>query len=100
MAATRTRVALIGAGEMGNRYHYPSLASFPDVELVANCDSAENASLQRGHALKTAECNGDGSEIGDRNPDAGESDDRRRVTDPRRFRHFYFTVDTPGFLGG
>jgi predicted dehydrogenase len=31
-------VALIGAGVMANTYHYPSLASFPDVELVAISD--------------------------------------------------------------
>lgn len=32
------RVAMIGAGKMANRVHYPSLASFADVELVAVCD--------------------------------------------------------------
>ena len=32
------RVAVIGAGAMANRVHYPSLASFPDVELAAICD--------------------------------------------------------------
>ena len=36
--ARRIRVALVGAGGMANRYHYPSLASFPDVELAAICD--------------------------------------------------------------
>ncbi len=36
MAAVR--VALIGAGSMANRVHYPSLASFDDVELVGLCD--------------------------------------------------------------
>lgn len=34
----KIRVALIGAGTMANRYHYPSLATFPDVELAAVCD--------------------------------------------------------------
>lgn len=32
------RVAMIGAGKMANRVHYPSLASFADVEIVAICD--------------------------------------------------------------
>ena len=32
------RVAMIGAGSMANRVHYPSLASFDDVEIVAACD--------------------------------------------------------------
>lgn len=34
----RIRVALIGAGGMANSVHYPSLAEFPDVEMVALCD--------------------------------------------------------------
>lgn len=32
------RVAMIGAGSMANRVHYPSLASFEDVEIAAICD--------------------------------------------------------------
>ena len=32
------RVAIIGAGTMANRVHYPSLASFEDVEIAAICD--------------------------------------------------------------
>ena len=36
--ARRIRAALIGAGGMANRYHYPSLATFPDLELAAICD--------------------------------------------------------------
>jgi predicted dehydrogenase len=32
------RVAMIGAGSMANEVHYPSLASFPDVEMAAICD--------------------------------------------------------------
>lgn len=32
------RVAMIGAGQMANRVHYPSLASFDDVEIAAICD--------------------------------------------------------------
>jgi len=34
----RVRVAMIGAGRMANRVHYPSLASFDDVEIAAICD--------------------------------------------------------------
>lgn len=37
----KVRVAVIGAGRMANQVHYPSLASFPDVELVAACDLDE-----------------------------------------------------------
>ncbi len=39
MTATgKLRVAMIGAGTMANRVHYPSLASFDDVEIAAVCD--------------------------------------------------------------
>jgi virulence factor len=34
----RVRVAMVGAGAMANRVHYPSLASFSDVEIAAICD--------------------------------------------------------------
>jgi virulence factor len=34
----RVRVAIIGAGGMANSVHYPSLASFSDVEIAAVCD--------------------------------------------------------------
>jgi len=34
----RVRVAMIGAGEMANAVHYPSLASFEDVEMAGICD--------------------------------------------------------------
>ena len=34
----KVRVAMIGAGVMANRVHYPSLASFDDVEIAAVCD--------------------------------------------------------------
>lgn len=34
------RVAMVGAGRMANSVHYPSLASFPDVEIAAICDLA------------------------------------------------------------
>jgi predicted dehydrogenase len=36
--ARPVRVAMIGAGEMANQVHYPSLASFEDVEIAAICD--------------------------------------------------------------
>ena len=32
------QVAMIGAGGMANRVHYPSLASFDDTEIAAICD--------------------------------------------------------------
>jgi predicted dehydrogenase len=35
---SKVRVAMVGAGSMANRVHYPSLASFTDVEMVAICD--------------------------------------------------------------
>lgn len=39
MTETRNvRVGMIGAGVMSNRVHYPSLASFDDVEMAAICD--------------------------------------------------------------
>jgi virulence factor len=37
-AKDTVRIAMIGAGGMANRVHYPSLASFDDVEMVAICD--------------------------------------------------------------
>ncbi|MGQ9730915.1 MAG: Gfo/Idh/MocA family protein [Candidatus Zipacnadales bacterium] len=37
----KVRVALIGAGAMANSVHYPSLATFDDVELVGLCDLVE-----------------------------------------------------------
>lgn len=36
--ARRIRVGLIGAGSMASSYHYPSLTTFPDVELAGLCD--------------------------------------------------------------
>ncbi len=44
--AERVRVALIGGGGMASRYHHPSLASFPDVDLVAACDLIEDKARQ------------------------------------------------------
>ena len=35
---SKVRVAMIGAGGMANNVHYPSLASFADVEIAAICD--------------------------------------------------------------
>ena len=35
------RIAMIGAGGMANSVHYPSLASFDDVEIAAICDLDE-----------------------------------------------------------
>ena len=37
----QVRVALLGGGGMASRYHHPSLASMPDVELAAICDLIE-----------------------------------------------------------
>lgn len=37
------RVAFIGAGAMANHVHYPSLASFEDVELAGICDISPRA---------------------------------------------------------
>lgn len=34
----KVRVAMIGAGRLANRVHYPSLASFADVAFAAICD--------------------------------------------------------------
>jgi virulence factor len=38
----RLRAAIIGAGKMANMVHYPSLASFEDVEIAAICDRASD----------------------------------------------------------
>jgi predicted dehydrogenase len=37
-ATDKVRVAMVGAGSMANAVHYPSLASFDDVEIAAICD--------------------------------------------------------------
>ena len=34
----RVRIAMVGAGGMANSVHYPSLASFDDVDIVGICD--------------------------------------------------------------
>ena len=36
------RVCVIGAGEMANRVHYPSLAAIEAAELVGVCDLRED----------------------------------------------------------
>lgn len=41
MSGDRVRIAMVGAGGMSNAVHYPSLASFPDVEIAAICDIHE-----------------------------------------------------------
>jgi predicted dehydrogenase len=46
MNDSRVRVALIGAGVMANTYHYPSLASMPDVALVGISDLVEEKAHQ------------------------------------------------------
>lgn len=38
IAGRKVRVAMVGAGVMANMVHYPSLASFPDVEFAGICD--------------------------------------------------------------
>jgi virulence factor len=38
MTGKQVRVAMVGAGSMANRVHYPSLAAFADVEIAAICD--------------------------------------------------------------
>ncbi len=38
MTNKTVRVAMIGAGGMANNVHYPSLASFSDVQIAAICD--------------------------------------------------------------
>jgi len=35
---SKVRVVMVGAGRMANSVHYPSLASFEDVEIAAICD--------------------------------------------------------------
>ncbi|RIK43327.1 MAG: gfo/Idh/MocA family oxidoreductase [Chloroflexi bacterium] len=44
-AKSKVRIAMIGAGSMANRVHYPSLASFADVEIAALCDIDERRLL-------------------------------------------------------
>ncbi len=44
--SSKVRVALIGAGGMANGVHYPSLADFDDVTMVALCDLVEEKRVQ------------------------------------------------------
>jgi predicted dehydrogenase len=53
------RIAIIGAGGMANRVHYPSLASFEDVEIAAICD------LDEGRRNATADMYGIDARYGD-----------------------------------
>lgn len=45
-ASRKIRVALIGAGKMANEVHYPSLAGFRDVQMVALCDLVESKRVE------------------------------------------------------
>jgi predicted dehydrogenase len=56
---TKTRVAMIGAGNMAQRVHYPSLASFDDVEIAAVCE------LDAGRMRQVAETYGIAAHYGD-----------------------------------
>lgn len=47
MNKDRVRIAMVGAGSMANAVHYPSPASFPDVEFAGICDLNEER-LKRG----------------------------------------------------
>ena len=37
----KVRICMIGAGMMANKVHYPSLASFENVDMVGICDLDE-----------------------------------------------------------
>jgi len=47
----KIRVAMIGAGALANRAHYPSLRAMPDVEIVALCDLVESKCQSTGEAF-------------------------------------------------
>jgi len=56
MTGKHLTVAVIGAGEMANRVHYPSLASFDDVGIAGICDLDEarlRTTAQRWSVRKT-----------------------------------------------
>ena len=38
----KVRIAIIGAGQMANNVHYPSLTSFDDVEIVGVLETRED----------------------------------------------------------
>lgn len=48
----KVRICMIGAGIMANKVHYPSLASFDDVEIAGICD------LSAVRVQETADCYG------------------------------------------
>ena len=49
MDTSKLRVAFIGAGKQANWRHHPSVASLPDVDLVAVCDFNEELAQQTAH---------------------------------------------------
>ena len=56
MEKEKVRVALIGAGGMANKVHYPSLAEFSDVEMVGLSDLVEEklkATAEKFHIRRT-----------------------------------------------
>lgn len=56
MGKEKVRVALIGAGGMANKVHYPSLAEFSDVEMVGLSDLVEEklkATAEKFHIRRT-----------------------------------------------
>ena len=46
------RVAMIGAGSMANNVHYPSLASFPDVQFAGICDLDQRRLAETANAYR------------------------------------------------
>lgn len=53
------RIAMIGAGRMANTVHYPSLASFGDVEIAAICDLDEDRLRSTAERYGVERCYGD-----------------------------------------
>ncbi|HIE43979.1 MAG TPA: Gfo/Idh/MocA family oxidoreductase [Candidatus Omnitrophica bacterium] len=52
----KIRLALIGAGAMANKMHYPCLREFPDVEMAGICDLVKSklkATAEKFHIEKT-----------------------------------------------
>ena len=52
---SKVKVALIGAGGMANGVHYPSLASFDDVQIVGLCDVVEDKLKETAEKFKIAD---------------------------------------------
>ena len=48
----RITIGMIGCGKMANDFHFPTLLSFPDVQIVAVCDVDTNRRL---HGKKRVE---------------------------------------------